>query len=231
MHFQSRAKQIRSLHNQQHLRSIYAHKLGLLMNRLEENSLDPDILPDRPPYRFNATGADLSAAVMYDCMLAYISTVGAFSSTFPRRPRVGICQYRAFQQRKQLFSHRGQDKVASQGCYLVATIAAPEGSQRMTFASFCSSQEEDRSSSCGEIRIQGEWAKAGCVSNAHSRFQASLATPEDNAWQSHRNAVPVGVCNRLRVRDRSRSHPSRAAVPKKQGRRKGAQRARIPGST
>ncbi|CAE7221461.1 tubd1 [Symbiodinium pilosum] len=35
--------------------SIYAHKLGLLMNRLEENSFDPDILPDRPPHRFNAT--------------------------------------------------------------------------------------------------------------------------------------------------------------------------------
>ncbi|CAE7369413.1 tubd1 [Symbiodinium natans] len=35
--------------------SIYATKLGLLMNRLEENSLDPDILPEKPPYRFNAT--------------------------------------------------------------------------------------------------------------------------------------------------------------------------------
>ncbi|CAE7787736.1 atpE [Symbiodinium sp. KB8] len=35
--------------------SIYATKLGLLMNKLEPHSLDPELMPEKPPYRFNAT--------------------------------------------------------------------------------------------------------------------------------------------------------------------------------
>eukprot|EP00439_Symbiodinium_sp_Y106_P081836 s1601_g20.t4 len=35
--------------------SIYATKLALLMNKLEPHSLDPDLMPEKPPYRFNAT--------------------------------------------------------------------------------------------------------------------------------------------------------------------------------
>ena len=62
--------------NSQNPRSIYATKLGLLMNRLEENSLDPDILPEKPPYRFNVSWPALAhdfctAAVAISCIYPF----------------------------------------------------------------------------------------------------------------------------------------------------------------
>ena len=90
-------------------RSIYATKLALLMNKLEPHSLDPDLMPEKPPYRFNATWCESHRGRRSRCTAAEFLGV---LLVLTRRPPAGVCRDPFFHRPSLSHCHRGLEALA-----------------------------------------------------------------------------------------------------------------------
>ena len=90
-------------------RSIYATKLGLLMNKLEPHSLDPELMPEKPPYRFNATWCERHRGRRGHCRSAQFLSILMVRI---RLPPAGVCRDPSFHRRSWSYCPRGLEALS-----------------------------------------------------------------------------------------------------------------------